>query len=120
MTRIFLIAALLLCGQGVASAANSLPMLNAQRAYFGLYAMQPDARLQQEAQRRANEMARRGVMKHFPGRRAGRFEGVGSRSGRDEIGRRHFTCGQNSTRYRFAGVATAVAGNRTYYVTIYA
>ncbi len=117
---LLLAIAVVLCVPATAGAANALPMLNAQRAYFGFYELQPDGKLQAEAQRRADELARvqPRPLRHLAGRRAGRYEGIGRRRGNDLIGRRFFTCGQNHLKFRKAGAATAVGGNQTFDVLI--
>ncbi len=121
--RMVAIVTVLLCGQGVASAADAFPHFSAIRAYTNLPRLQQDMRLQVEAQRRVDNLAVRGWSKssrrnHPPGRRAGDREGVGVWSRHDPLGKRFFSCNMNSTRYKFAGAATAIRGGSTYYCLI--
>lgn len=112
-------AILLLLVATQAAGANALWQLNVQRAYFGLYPLQPDPQLQAKAEETCQIMASRGLSGHIYGRpAAGRWEGTGQRSGQDVYGYRFYTCYQNHTQARYAGAAYVVTRSKTYYVLL--
>lgn len=99
-----------------AVAADALPMLNAQRAYFHLPPLQFDPVLSAAAERDCQTRASQGRTGHLrTGARPGRAEGVGYRRGSDPLGKRFFACYQSTRKYRYAGAAVVVRNGRTFY-----
>ena len=97
---------------------NVLAELNAQRSRRGVGTLKFDPKLQIVAERRAREMASKGLKNHPPGSFApGRYEGVGWSGGFSPQGVR--ACFTNDSRMKFAGAAMATGRDGVYFAVVY-
>jgi uncharacterized protein YkwD len=97
---------------------NVLASLNAQRARQGVPSLRYDPQLQAVAQRRAQQMASRGLKGHPRGSFApGRYEGVGWSSSYSPSGVR--ACYTSNARMRYAGAAMATGRDGVYFAVVY-
>ena len=99
-------------------ASNVLSMLNAQRARQGIGALSYDPTLQAVAQRRAQQMASRGLKSHPPGSFSpGRYEGVGWSSSFSPSG--VSACYTSDRSMRAAGAAMVRGRDGVYFAVVY-
>lgn len=97
---------------------NVLARLNAQRARQGVASLRYDPQLQTVAQRRAQQMASRGLKTHPPGSFSpGRYEGVGWSSSYSPSG--VSACYTSDSGMRYAGAAMATGRDGVYFAVVY-
>jgi uncharacterized protein YkwD len=98
--------------------ANVLHSLNAQRARQGIGSLRYDPTLQAVAERRAQQMAARGLKSHPPGSFSpGRYEGVGWSSSYSPSG--VSACYTSDPNMQYAGAAMATGRDGVYFAVVY-
>jgi Cysteine-rich secretory protein family len=104
--------------QASSGISNVLDMLNSQRSRQGIHSLRYDPELQVVAERRAQQMAARGLKNHPPGSFApGRYEGVGWSSSYSPSG--VSACFTSDRRMQSAGAAMATGRDGVYFAVVY-